>query len=131
VFELAAGTLSLSGITANIGTLTLTGNSTIDFAGASILNVANLNLNGFTLNITNWTNATDYFFAANWSGAVTDTTGVAPMNQVTFNGFAASDTKWQGYDSQVTPVPEPATYGALLLGGMMAAFGIRRFLRRG
>ncbi len=130
VFELAAGTLSLSGITANIGTLTLTGNSTIDFAGTASLNVTNLNLNGFTLNITNWTNATDYFFAANWSGAVTDTTGVAPMNQVTFNGFAASDTKWQGYDSQVTPVPEPSTYGALLLGVLMGLFGWRRFRTR-
>ncbi len=130
VFELAAGTLSLSGITANIGTLTLTGNSTIDFAGASILNVANLNLNGFTLNITNWTNATDYFFAANWSGAVPGTTGVAPMNQVTFSGFAAGDTKWQSYDNQVTPVPEPSTYGALLLGALTSLFAWSRLVRR-
>ncbi|MBI2814765.1 MAG: autotransporter-associated beta strand repeat-containing protein [Opitutae bacterium] len=127
VFELNSGTLSLSNITANIGTLSLTGNSTIDFAGAaSTLNVTNLNLNGFTLNITNWTNATDYFFATNWTGATVDTTGAAPMNQVTFNGFSATNTKWQGYDSQVTPVPEPATYGALLVGAMTAFLAWRR-----
>ncbi|MBL9218092.1 MAG: PEP-CTERM sorting domain-containing protein, partial [Opitutaceae bacterium] len=130
VFELAAGTLSLSGITANIGTLTLTGNSTIDFAGASILNVTNLNLNGFTLSITNWADAADYFFAAIWTGAVPGTTGVAPMNQVTFSGFAAGDTKWQSYDNQVTPVPEPSTYGSLLLGVLTGLFAWRRLVRR-
>lgn len=128
--SLAGGTLTLNGITATIGTLTLTGNTTIDFAGtAASLNVTTLNLNGFTLNVTNWTNATDYFFATNWTGAVVDTRGAAPMNQVTFNGFTAADTQWQGYDSQVTPVPEPGTYGALLVGGLSALTLWRRRLR--
>ena len=114
-------------LNATIGTLTLAGNSTIDFAGTSSqLQVTNLNLNGFTLNITSWSNVVDFFYAQNWSGAVIDTRGAAPMNQVTFNGFTASATQWQGYDSQVTPVPEPATYGALLLGALTALFAWRR-----
>lgn len=127
VFELAAGTLSLSGITANIGTLSITGNSTIDFSGASTLNVTNLSIAaGVTLNIINWTNVADYFFAQNWTGAAVDTTGAAPMNQVAFSGSPASSTKWQSYDRQVTPVPEPAAYGALLLGAMTAFIAWRR-----
>jgi autotransporter-associated beta strand protein len=132
VFELAAGTLQLSGITANIGTLNITGNTTIDFSGTSTLNVTNFNItSGVTLTITNWANATDYFYAQNWSGAVFDTTGITPMNQVVFNGFTANDTKWQGYDSQITPVPEPATYGALLLGGLVGLFAWRRRQKAG
>ncbi len=121
------GTLRLNGITATINTLTLTGNTTIDFAGSMArLYVTNLNLNGFTLTITNWANATDYFFATNWSGATLDTRNAAPMNQVTFNGFTAANTLWQSYDHQVTPVPEPGAYGVLLLGGLTILFLYRR-----
>lgn len=129
VFNLNSGTLLLSGITANLGTLNITGNSTIDFAGAaSTLNVTTFNISvGVVLSIINWTNATDYFFAQNWTGAVADTTGIAPMNQVVFTGFTGNDTKWQGYDDQVTPVPEPATYGALLLGALTGLFAWRRY----
>jgi autotransporter-associated beta strand protein len=133
-FVLDAGTLRLSDISLTLDSLTITGNSTIDFTGTSAsLYVTTLNLNGFTLNITNWTNAVDYFFAANWTGAVTDTRGAAPMNQVSFNGFTGADTQWLGYEDnpgsgyqQITPVPEPSTYGALLLGALMALFTWRR-----
>lgn len=133
VFNLNSGTLQLSSITANIGTLNITGNTTIDFAGtASTLNVTTFNISvGVVLSIINWTNATDYFFAQNWTGAVANTTGIAPMNQVVFTGFTGNDTKWQGYDNQVTPVPEPATYGALLLGALTGLFAWRRFRRAG
>jgi hypothetical protein len=44
------------------------------------------------------------------------------MNLVTFNGFTAANTQWQGYDHQVTPVPEPGAYGALLLGSLTLLF---------
>ena len=124
--NLSGGTLQLSSSSATIGTLNLTGNSTIDFAGTSSLNVGTLNLNGFNLTVINWANAADYFFATAWTGAVVNTTGAAPMNQVTFNGFTAANTKWQGYDKQVTPVPEPATYGAMLLGSLSLFFAWRR-----
>ncbi|MBI2498301.1 MAG: autotransporter-associated beta strand repeat-containing protein, partial [Opitutae bacterium] len=130
-FNLAGGTLRLSDISLSLGTLNITGNSTIDFAGTSAsLLVTTLNISaGVTLNITNWSDAVDYFYATNWTGATTDTRGVAPMNQVTFNGFTAADTQWQGYDYQVTPVPEPATYGALLLGALTALITWRRRAR--
>ncbi len=126
-FNLEGGTLRLSDMTLTLATLNLTGNSTIDFAGSiSKLYVTTLNLNGFTLTVTNWANATDYFFATNWSGATVDTRNAVPMNQVTFNGFTAADTKWQSYDHQVTPVPEPGTYGAMLLGPFILLFAWRR-----
>ena len=126
-FNLGGGTLRLSDITLNVTTFNLTGNSTIDFAGVDAsLYATTLNLNGFTLNITNWADAADFFYAANWTGAITDTRGAAPMNQVTFNGFTAADTKWQAYDHQVTPVPEPAAYGTLLLGSLVLVAAWRR-----
>jgi hypothetical protein len=57
----------------------------------------------------------DYFFATNWTGATANVRGAAPMNQVAFSGFSAASTGWQSYDKQITPVPEPSTYGALLI----------------
>lgn len=131
-FNLAAGTLRLSDIVLTLGTLNITGNSTIDFAGAdAALLVTTLTISaGVTLTITNWTNATDYFFAQNWSGAVFDTRGSSPMNQVAFTGYSTSNTQWQSYDHQVTPVPEPSTYGALLLGALAGLFAWRRLVRR-
>ena len=127
---LAGGRLRLSTATTAITTLNLTANSIIDFATAATLTVTSLNLNGFTLTVENWANMTDFFYATNWTGAVENTTGAAPMNLVTFNGFAAGSTKWQGYDDQITPVPEPATYGALMIGGMLALFVWRRHSAR-
>ncbi len=123
-FNLAAGTLRLNDITLSLGTLNITGNSTIDFAGANAaLYVTTLNISaGVTLNITNWSNAADYFFARNWSGAVYNTSGATPMNQVAFSGYNANHTHWQSFDDQITPVPEPATYGAMLLAAL-AGFG--------
>jgi autotransporter-associated beta strand protein len=125
---LAGGTLKLNSASNAITTLNITGNSTIDFASAAAtLNVTNLTISaGVTLTITNWANAADFFYATSWTGAVVDTRGSTPMNQVTFNGFTAANTQWQGYDSQVTPVPEPSAYGALLLGALTALFAWRR-----
>jgi|CXWL01.1.fsa_nt_gi autotransporter-associated beta strand protein len=123
---LAGGTLRLSTASTTVTNLNLTAHSIIDFSTAATLNITNLNLNGFTLTVQNWANMSDFFYAANWSGAVSDTTGSSPMNLVTFTGFAASDTKWQSYDSQVTPVPEPSTYGAFVLCALTGFFAWRR-----
>ena len=125
---LSGGTLLLNGTNLTLGALNITGNSTIDFSGvAATVNLSNLTISaGVTLNILNWANATDFFYAANWAGGVFDTTGVTPMNQVVFSGFSGANTKWQGYDNQVTPVPEPSTYGALLLGALTGLFAWRR-----
>ncbi|MBI2497804.1 MAG: autotransporter-associated beta strand repeat-containing protein, partial [Opitutae bacterium] len=132
--NISAGTkLTLADADLTIANLNFTGTGSIDlyFNGtASSLNVTNLSIAaGITLNIWNWQDATDYFFATNWTGAVQDLTGSAPMNQVIFNSptWVGNDTKWQGYDDQITPVPEPSTYGALLLGTMAAMLGWRRW----
>ncbi len=129
---LSSGTLALNGFNLTAATLHITGSSTIDFAGgSSILNATNLIIDtGVTLTIANWANAADFFYTTNWTGAVFDTTGTSPMNQVAFNGFSASNTKWQSYDSQVTPLPEPSTYGALLLGALISLVVVRRWRAR-
>lgn len=134
----AGATLKLSDATLNIANLNLTGTGTItlDFSGsASVLNVTDtLTIAaGISVNIINWQDAVDFFYAANWAGAVVDVRGNAPMNQVVFDAPAwnGNDTKWQSYDKQVTPVPEPSAYGALLLAGLTAWVAVRRRRRRG
>lgn len=128
VLKLSGGTLLLSNTDVSVGTLDITANSIIDFGGtASTLSVDNLTIaDGITLTIQNWANATDFFFAQNWTGASFNVTGTSPMNQIVFTGFAANDTKWQEYDKQITPVPEPSTYGALLVAGGLALGWWRR-----
>lgn len=122
--NLNGGTLALNGTTLNVGTLHITGNSILDFGNstASVLNATTFIIDaGVTLTINNWVNGVDYFYATNWTGATADTRGSLPMNQITFNGFASNSTGWLNFDKQITPVPEPATYGALLVA-LAAAF---------
>jgi autotransporter-associated beta strand protein len=129
-FLLGGGTLNLGGNDLIVDTLRITGNSVIDFgsAVASTLSVVNFIIDaGVNLTITNWTETMDYFFTQYWAGAVFNTPGAAPMNQITFSGFSGSDTRWQDFDSQITPVPEPATYGAMLVGAMGVFFAWRRW----
>lgn len=125
---LAGGTLRLSSASTTITTLSVTANSTIDFAGTSTLNLTNFSISGgVTLNIVNWTAASDFFYTTNWTGAVYDTMGSAPMNQITFSGYSASVSGWDGWDNQVRPhVPEPSAYGAFLLGALAGLFAWRR-----
>jgi autotransporter-associated beta strand protein len=128
----AGTTLKLSDADLTIANLNFVGSGTItlDFSGASSLNVTNLTIAaGITVNVINWTDATDYFFTQNWAGAVFETRNQAPMNQVVFADFGpgGEDTKWQSYDHQITPVPEPSTYGAMLIGALGALLGFRRW----
>ncbi|MFZ5494973.1 MAG: beta strand repeat-containing protein [Verrucomicrobiota bacterium] len=126
----AGTTFKLSDADLSIANLNFVGagNITLDFSGASTLSVTNLTIAaGITVNIINWNDAIDYFFAQNWSGAVFETRGQAPMNQVVFASFTGNDTKWQSYDNQITPVPEPSAYGALLVGALGALLGFRRW----
>ncbi len=114
---LSGGTLALAGTTLTVNTIHITGNTVIDFgnASASTLSATNFIIDGgVTVSITNWVDLTDFFGAQSWTGAVYNTTGSIPMNQVTFSGFTASTTQWNSFDNQITPVPEPSAYGAVL-----------------
>jgi len=126
----AGGTLRLTDANLTTGTLNITANSIIDFAGStSTLILSNLVPgSGTTLTILNWTHTVDYFTSAAWSGATYNTMGSSPMNQVSFSGFSASDTGWDSFDNQIRPnVPEPATYGVLLVGFACLIFGWQRY----
>jgi fibronectin-binding autotransporter adhesin len=131
-----AGTLNLGAFNQTLGTLRLTGDSVIDFGGASAssLNLSNLDLGGFKLTITNWVDSTDFFYTQSWANGLGQTSfdqaGQAPQNQITFNPYNGNQTIWQSYDKQITPVPEPSTYGALFAGACVSAFGFLRWRRR-
>jgi hypothetical protein len=131
--NLAGGTLKLASTSYTFGTLNVTGSSTIDFAGATTLNLTNLTISaGVTLTIQNWTQASNFFYAANWTGATHDVMGSGPMDQIVFSPFPdGSRSGWDSYDNQIRPnVPEPRTYGALLLGALTGIFAWRRLVRR-
>ena len=103
----------------------VTGNAIIDFGtgGASTLNLTNLTIGaGDTLTVMDWTNEVDYFFTQNWSGVTLGTRGVGGETQVVFNGNPGSSTGWLSYDKEISPAPEPATYGALFVG--ISLFGL-------
>ena len=124
-FALNAGTLALNGFNFTIGTLHITGNSILDFgnSSASILNATNLIIDtGVTLTINNWVDTVDYFYLVNSPGSQ----GNPPLNQIVFSGYTGGNTRWQSYDHQVTPVPEPAAYGAALIGFSALLLGWRR-----
>lgn len=129
--NISGGTLRLTTANVSFTTLNVTGNTTIDFAGsASSLSLVSFSISaGVTLTITNWADAVDVFTATAWTGATYDTVDSAPMNQVVFSG-ATFGTGWQELDNQIRPIPEPSTYGALLLGAMAGFFLWRRHRRR-
>ena len=128
---LANGTLMLGALGNSFDKLTITGNSILDFNSttATSLSLNNIELAaGATLTIQNWANSTDYFYTQAFTGGTADIKGVAPMNQITFASWTGADTRWQSFDHQLTPVPEPAHYGAIFLG-VSLVFIVRR--RRG
>lgn len=125
---LAGGTLNMGDGEHVFGTLTVTGDSTLDFSGSSTFEIENLFFDSLdhTLNVVNWTDTVDYFLSR-------DTPGVRhepPLNQVVFTGWTGDNTTYNvDTDKQITPVPEPSTYGAMLMGAGLAFFGYRRWRR--
>jgi fibronectin-binding autotransporter adhesin len=136
-FKLGGGTLVLNDMDLSVTNLEITANSTIDFSGVSsnifagTLNFLNTSI---TLNIINWNKNVDYFFATNWSGAtqdILDNLGAVPMSQIVFAGWAANNTGWDSYDDQIYPnVPEPSTYGLILMALCSALLALRKYLAK-
>jgi fibronectin-binding autotransporter adhesin len=132
---LDGGTLLLgSGQQHQFGNLLISGNSVLDFGNSGSTSVLFSTVGaeaGNVLTVENWTHALDYFFVQNNPGAQ----GTAPTNQVDFTGtpidtWTGDDTRWLAYANttygQLTPVPEPSTYGALLLSACAGFVVYRR-----
>ncbi len=128
---LNGGTLFLgNGLNHTFGNLTVNTATTsvIDFgtSGATTAAFDNVYVNGTgQLNVNNWTDYVDYFISNNTTGAQ----GTAPNTKIVFaGGFTGADTKWLPYGGggQLTPVPEPSTYGALFLGSSASLLLLRR-----
>jgi autotransporter-associated beta strand protein len=139
--DLNGGTLVLNGTAAattdSFGALNITGSSTIDFGtGAATTHLTDSSLTmgtGATLTIDNWVDEQDYFYATSFTGATYGADGVTPEDQIIFNGFSSNNgmtTKWLSWDNEITPVPEPATYGAIFIGACLGFFLLRRLPRR-
>lgn len=108
--------------------LIVNGDSVIDFgAGGSKLDITKLKLTGDSvLTIVNWNDSMDSFFA-NYDP------GSSSLAKVVFEGYG--DAVWDpfgggGFITPGAPVPEPSTYGALLMTGLLGAIGTRRRRRR-
>jgi autotransporter-associated beta strand protein len=135
-------TIYLSGNN-TIGTLNITGDTILDFgnSAATTLTVGTFNVTaGAKVSVVNWVNASDYLFATtglnqvNGSGsttasAVLDQRGTAPENQLTFTGYSNNNTGWVSWDHEITPAPEPSTFGVIFVGASLGLFFWRRRVR--
>ena len=124
----AGSTLLLNGSDLSVSSLVITGNAIIDFgSSASTLNLTNFSIGmGDTLTVMDWTNQIDYLYTQNWTGATLGTTGTGAETQVTFTGNPSSSTGWLSYDKEISPAPEPATYGAIFVGISLAGIVLCR-----
>ncbi|HEY8932311.1 MAG TPA: autotransporter-associated beta strand repeat-containing protein, partial [Rariglobus sp.] len=129
--RLGGGTMALNGNNLTVTTLHITANSVIDFgtSAASLLSASTLVIDsGVTLTINGWADMVDYFMAGTFTGATVEVRGSGSASQVVFSGFSGG-TLWNR-QGQITPVPEPSTYGALFLTLAAGAYVWRR-RRRG
>ena len=149
--KLTGGTLLLSGAgTFAFGTIDITGNTVIDFGAAnSTLTSTSLRIaSGATVTVKNHAAGLDFWYASgslvnlNAAGsAVTSTLnppgdfqGVAPLTAISFNSSPTTGTDYTGLTvtwfsgtGEIRPVPEPSTYGAMLMAGCAGLFGFRRW----
>ena len=141
------GTLSMGAGTnrasQTFSTLTLTGNSVIDFAnlsGTSLLTFSSINLAGYTLTINNWSGTNQYGQTSNGDSTflydLSSLTGTE-LNNIRFFGTDGSFLGQGSFstNNQIVPVPEPGVIIAafMLLGllvwsnrGTIRALSVRR-----
>ncbi|MDB4385541.1 PEP-CTERM sorting domain-containing protein, partial [Opitutaceae bacterium] len=118
------------GSTVNIGTLNIDGDSVIDFtaADANTLNLGSLTFTaGSSLVIEGWNSWNDLWTTQNFPGANLDVRD-DDTAKITFDGFSDTDTIWLTTDfgSKEITVPEPSSYGALMMAFALAAWTTRR-----
>jgi len=129
---LGGGTLSLQNVSVSVSTLRVTAASVLDFSGVSTLNVGTLILelpSGDELSITSWQDLSDFFYVSNFLNATYDQIGEAPASSVVFADFTSEDTRWKSSNNELSPVPEPSTYGVFSLAGL-AGWSLLRRRRR-
>lgn len=137
--ELNLGTIrsTIDGLDETMGTLTLSGNSTIDFGTFASGNTfrfsdsSSLTWGSATLSIWNWTPGVDHLYVGvNNSGlnpgqlgkiSFYSDSGVNLSN--TFAGSAFNGTPFDGLNGEVSPVPEPSSIATLM--GILGLIGIR------
>ena len=106
----------------------------IDFgaSSANILNLGSLTIaDGVTITVNNWISFQDLWTTGSFSGgsgAVTIDERDGNTAQITFTGFSPADTIWltEDFGTNEITVPEPSSYGALLMGFGLAAWRLRR-----
>jgi hypothetical protein len=104
---LNGGTLALiSGAQITVGTIHITGNTTLDFGNSAGT------VNGGAL-----------------GGGIQ--VGGAPLGQIVFSHSPDSSAMWTTsqngwFEHEIRPTPEPAVYGGVLVGAALALVGIRR-----
>jgi hypothetical protein len=143
---LAGGTLSLTGGAGiTVGTLHITGNTILDFnnSASTFLSSSALVIDsGVTVTVNNWISVADNAAASTvWYATSTvnggslggvDQVGGVPLNQIVFTGATGLTPTWVSgahdgwFDREIRPTPEPATYGAILLGASAALVLWRR-----
>jgi autotransporter-associated beta strand protein len=134
---LNGGTLKLNGTTDTFGNLTVNATSILDFTNTATNSVLTVNsVSGATstklLNVQNWANTVNYFYSLSSPGAQ----GTSPIDDVVFTGYSGALTHWTSYttgplgEHEITPAPEPGTYGALFAGLSLAGIAAWRLRRR-
>jgi autotransporter-associated beta strand protein len=137
--------LELSGVTIGVGTLHITGDTILDFNGASSTFLSSNYLTidaGVNIIVEGWISAANGVWRAinevN-SGTLSgpnDQVGGTPLSQISFTGYSGMQTTWVfgnhdgWFDREIRPTPEPSTYGAIMIGAALAFIGYRRFVRR-
>ena len=112
----------------------MTGDTTIDFgAGEAIeFNLGALEISpGATITVNNWVQFQDLWTTGSFDGgfgSVTIDERDDNTAQITFTGFSSSDTIWltEDFGTNEITVPEPSSYGAILMGFGLAAWTLRR-----